>query len=52
MNPTPETISRFGKPFYDEIKSDSWLSQIFFPVKPEGFHITLHRPKFKMRQNT
>lgn len=41
MNPTSKTVSKFGKPFYDAIKNDKWLSQIFFPVKPEGFHITL-----------
>ena len=41
MNPTLETISRFGKPLYDSIMNDSWLSNIFFPVSPEGYHVTL-----------
>lgn len=41
MNPTEETIKVFGKPFYDRIMADPKVKYVFFPVDPEGFHVTL-----------
>lgn len=41
MNPTQETIDNFGRPFYDAIMNDPELSKSFFPVLPQGYHVTL-----------
>ena len=41
MNQREDTIDRFGQPFYDKISKHSVLSKVFFPVSPEGYHVTL-----------